>query len=239
MKKKIILFLTIFFIGLNSIYAKEKVKLSDCVDGDTIKILLSDDKKVYTVRMLAVDTPESVHPTVGVEYYGKEASNYTCDLVTNAKKIEIEYDNNSDKKDKYDRLLVWVFVDNELLQKKLIENGYAEVAYLYGDYKYTSELQAAQEKASAKNIGIWNEEALNEYNKQNEITTDAKDEEDEESFKTITEDLKSDVNSFVGKIKNFKITDYILMGILILIVIFCSNKTIKSKAKKKLKKYLK
>lgn len=48
--------------------------------------------------MLAIDTPESVHPTKGVEYYGEEASNYTCNLVTNAKKIELEYDKNSDKK---------------------------------------------------------------------------------------------------------------------------------------------
>lgn len=239
MKKKIILFLSIFFIGLNSIYAKETVKLSDCVDGDTIKILLNDDEKVYTIRMLAVDTPESVHPTVGVEYYGKEASDYTCNLVKSAKKIEIEYDDGSDKTDKYDRLLVWVFVDGELLQKKLIENGYAEVAYLYGDYKYTSELQDVQEKASAQNIGIWDEDALNEYNNQFGITTDAKDEEDEESYSTITEDLTSDVSSFIDKIKKLKITDYILIGVLILIIIFCSNKTIKSKAKKKLKKYLK
>lgn len=239
MKKKLILFLSIFFIGLSSVYAKETVKLSDCVDGDTIKILLNNDEEVYTVRMLAVDTPESVHPTVGVEYYGKEASNYTCDLVTNAKNLEIEYDKDSDKTDKYNRLLVWVFVDGELLQKKLVENGYAEVAYLYGDYKYTSELQTVQEKASAKGIGIWNEEALNEYNNQNGITEDAKDEEDEESYNTITEDLTSEVNSFIDKLKSFKITDYILIALLLLVVIFCSNKTIKNKAKKKLKRYLK
>ena len=107
MKKKLIIFISIFFIGISNIYAKEQVKFSDCVDGDTIKILL--DNKEYTVRMLAVDTPESVHPTKKVEYYGKEASNYTCELVKNAKKLEIEYDDNSEKMDKYDRLLVWVF----------------------------------------------------------------------------------------------------------------------------------
>ena len=95
MKKKIIILLSIFFIGINSIYAKEVVKFSDCVDGDTIKILL--DNKEYTVRMLAIDTPESVHPTKPIEYYGKEASNYTCEKVKNAKKLEIEYDENSEK----------------------------------------------------------------------------------------------------------------------------------------------
>ena len=235
--KKLIIFLSLFLIGINSIYAKETVEFSKCVDGDTIKILL--DGKEYTVRMLAVDTPESVHPTVGVEYYGKEASEYTCNQVTNANKIEIEYDDDSNKMDKYDRLLVWVFVDGELLQKQLVENGYAEVAYLYGDYKYTSELESAQELASAKNIGIWNETALNEYNNTNGITSDVKDEEDEEIFSTPTEDLTEELNSFIDKVKGFKLTDYIIIGVLLLIIVFGSKKTVKSKAKTKLKKYLK
>lgn len=226
MQKKLILILSIFFIGINSIYAKERVELSACVDGDTIKIIFPEDEKIYTVRMLAVDTPESVHPTKGIEYYGKEASEYTCNLVTNAKKIEIEYDEGSDKTDKYDRLLVWVFVDGELLQKKLIENGYAKIAYLYGDYMYTEELQSIQEKTSAKGIGIWNEEALNNYKKQN----DKKEENN-----TLTEEL----NNILEKIKTFSLIDYILIGILLIVIIFCGKKTIKNKAKNKLKRYFK
>ena len=144
-----------------------------------------EDKK-YTIRMLAVDTPESVHPSKPVEYYGKEASNYTCNLVKNAKKIEIEYDEDSDKTDKYDRLLVWVFVDGKLLQKELISNGYAKVAYLYGDYKYTKELENAQELASAKSLGIWNEDAKNKYNKEFNITDEYDDETDKKSENTDT-----------------------------------------------------
>ena len=164
-KKKIIVMLSIFFIGINFVSANETVKFSACVDGDTIKVLVGKEEK--TIRMLAVDTPESVHPTKGVEYYGKEASEYTCNKVKNAKKIEIEYDDNSDKTDKYDRLLVWVFTDGTLLQKDLVSNGYAKIAYLYGDYKYTSILEKEQELASAKNIGIWNEDAKDNYNKEN------------------------------------------------------------------------
>lgn len=213
--KKIILIISIFFIGINFTYAKETVKFSDCVDGDTIKVLV--DKKEYTIRMLAIDTPESVHPTKGVEYYGKEASNYTCNLVKNAKKLEIEYDDDSDKIDKYDRLLVWVFVDGKLLQKELVSNGYAKVAYLYGDYKYTSELEDAQELASAKNIGIWNEEAKNKYNKENNTTSTS--------------------NSIIES-GDYSTKDIIIIGILILIIVFIGDKTIKNKAKKKLKKYL-
>lgn len=237
MKNKIILILTIFFLGIVSVYAKEEVQLSACVDGDTIKIV--QNQEVYTIRMLAVDTPESVHPTIGVEYYGKEASEYTCNLVTNAKKIEIEYDSNSDKTDKYNRLLVWVFIDGELLQKQLVEKGYAKVAYLYNDYKYTKELQQVQEKASAQNIGIWNEQELQKYNSIHGINEDAKDKEDEQEYQTTTEELKDEVNSLITTIKKFKPIDYILIIILVLILVFSSNKKVKNKVKKMLKKQLK
>lgn len=228
MKKKIILILSIFFLGINFTYAKEKAIFSKCVDGDTIKILL--DNKEYTVRMLAVDTPESVHPTKGVEYYGKEASNYTCEKVKNAKKIEIEYDNNSDKMDKYDRLLVWVFTDGELLQQDLITNGYAQIAYLYGDYKYTKELEKAQELASAKNIGIWNKEAKNKYNQENNI---------EEEYDDEIDNSKSSSKTSIVNTNDYSTKDIIIIGVLLLIIIFVGDKGIKSNAKKKLKKYLK
>ena len=224
MKKKLIILICIFFIGINNIYAKEKVKFIDCVDGDTIKISL--DNKEYTVRMLAVDTPESVHPTKPVEYYGKEASDYTCNKVKNAKKLEVEYDENSEKLDKYDRLLVWVFVDGKLLQKDLVENGYAKVAYLYGDYKYTEELENVQELASANNLGIWNEAEKKSYNEKNNIKEDI--EEEDTNNKTTT----ADSNEYSTK-------DIIIIGVLLLIIVFVGDKTIKSKAKKKLKKYLK
>lgn len=221
MKKKIVLILSIFFIGINNTYAKEKVEFSECVDGDTIKVLLDGKKK--TIRMLAVDTPESVHPTKEVEYYGKEASNYTCERVKNAKKLEIEYDNDSDKTDKYDRLLVWVFVDDILLQKELIDNGYAKVAYLYGDYKYTKKLQDAQELASAKNIGIWNEDEKNKYNS---------------TSKQIEKSSENKTTNSINEIEKYETKDLIIMGILLLIILFVGDKTIKNKAKKKLKNYL-
>ena len=225
--KKLIIFLSLFTISINAIYAKEKVEFSSCVDGDTIKVLL--DGKEYTARLLAIDTPESVHPQKPVEYYGKEASDYTCKKIKEAKKLEIEYDDNSDRMDKYDRLLVWVFTDGKLLQKDLIEKGYAKIAYLYDDYKYTSELEKVQELTSAKNIGIWNEEEKNKYNSKNNIKEDIKDEEN--SAKNQATSLK-DANEYSTK-------DIIIIGVLLLIIVFVGDKSIKSKAKNKLKKYLK
>ena len=173
--KKIIFMISIFFIGLNLINAKEVVKYAACVDGDTIKVFINN--KEETVRLLAVDTPESVKPESVIEYYGKEASDYTCSRIKKAKKIELEYDSKSDKRDKFDRVLAWVFSDDKLLEEDLVANGYAKVAYLYDNYKYNDILIKAQELASAKGIGIWNEEAKLKYEQNN--TTNISDNSDE------------------------------------------------------------
>lgn len=150
--KKLFVAILIFFITIPNVYArKEVVTLNKCVDGDTAWFI-KNGKKIKT-RFLALDTPEYTNK---IEEYGKEASEYTCNLLTNADTIEIEYDLNSNELDKYNRHLVWVFVDNELLQEKIISNGLGEVAYLYADYKYTDTLQIAQKEAKDKQLGIWN-----------------------------------------------------------------------------------
>ncbi len=158
MKKIIYVFIFMVFFLPSFVYAddeKIEVTFSKCVDGDTAKFKINDEIK--SVRFLAIDTPETVHPTKKEEKFGKEASNYTCDKLKNAKKIVIEYDENSTKTDKYDRVLAWVFVDDILLQEKLIENGYAKLAYLYGDYKYVDKLKIKEETAKNNRIGIWQE----------------------------------------------------------------------------------
>lgn len=209
--KRLVVGIITFLLFINVSYALDEVKLSKCVDGDTIKVKIDD--KEYTVRMLAIDTPESVHPKKKVEYYGKEASEYTCNIVSNAKKIELEYDSGSDKTDKYDRLLAWVIVDGELLQDKLVSLGYAKVAYLYGDYKYTSLLEEHQELASARNLGIWNQQEKDKFDN-NSNSTDNND-------------------------NDYSTQDIVMIVILLLVITFVGDKTIKRKAKKKLNKYLK
>jgi micrococcal nuclease len=156
-KRKIILNILVILILLAYIILNKTqnvyVTYFSCIDGDTAKFIV--DGNVEVIRFLAVDTPESVHPTKKDEYYGKEASDYTCNLIKNAKQIKLEFDNNSDSEDKYGRLLAWVFVDNELLQSKLVIGGYAKVAYLYADYKYTDVLLKYQADAKQKRLGIW------------------------------------------------------------------------------------
>lgn len=153
MKKSLIIILLIIIPFNVYAHEKETVTLNKCVDGDTAWFNLNEEK--IKARFLAIDTPESTNK---IEFFGKEASKYTCNKLKKANKIEIEYDENSNKYDKYNRNLVWVWIDNELLQNLIIENGYGKVAYLYGDYKYTDLLKKSEKNAKEKNIGIWNKE---------------------------------------------------------------------------------
>lgn len=134
---------------------KRTVNFDSGVDGDTAKFVLNG--KNITVRFLGIDTPETVHPSKGEEPFGKEASNFTLEKLSNAKKIELEYDNFADKKDKYDRELAWVWIDDKLLQKELVENGLAKTYMLSDNYKYAGSLQIAEEEAKLNKIGIWSE----------------------------------------------------------------------------------
>lgn len=161
--KKAMIFLIMFLLFPALAFARNdviEVDLKKCVDGDTAWFYYNDTE--MKSRFLAIDTPESTNE---IEEYGKEASDFTCNELMNAKKIELEFDEGSDEIDKYDRYLVWVFVDGELLQKKLIDNGLAEVKYLYGDYKYTSILEAAQEEAKENKVGIWNKSVTQDKSK--------------------------------------------------------------------------
>ena len=139
-------------------YSEERVSVffSKCIDGDTAKFIMDD--QIIKVRFLAIDTPES---TTEKEPYGEEASYFTCEKLKTASKIELEFDSNSDKMDKYNRYLAWIWVDNSLLQDLIISNGLGEIAYLYGDYKYTDLLKEHQNIAKTNNIGMWNNEEVN------------------------------------------------------------------------------
>ncbi len=152
--KKIVLFLILFF-SLPILANGKVVTLDRCIDGDTARFITSRGSE--STRFLAIDTPETVHPTKPEELFGKEASDFTCNQLKNASIIRLEFDENSDMYDRYDRLLAWVFVDDSLLQELIIKEGLGEVAYLYGDYKYTNILFEAEEHAKRNNLNIWSD----------------------------------------------------------------------------------
>lgn len=197
--KKVVMIFLFFCLFITNVYAERvSVKFEACVDGDTIKVML--DNKKTTVRFLAIDTPETVHPTKGEQPFGKKASNYTCNKVKNAKKLEIEYDEGSTKTDKYNRALGWVFIDDTLLQKDLVSLGYAKVAYLYGDYKYTEDLKKEESIAKSKKLGVWSLEEETTTKKIEKTTKKVTESETEDSI--INELLKDIRKIFKNLFKN-------------------------------------
>ena len=161
----------------NSSNERIEVTYSESVDGDTAKFKLKEETII--VRFLGIDTPETVHPSLGEQPYGKEASNYTKEKLQNANKIELEYDSNSLKTDKYGRHLAWIWVDDSLLQEELIREGLAQTYMLQDNYTYAWILQEKQEEAKEEKVGIWSEEVEKQ---ENVIIETMKNEHDTSSF---------------------------------------------------------
>ena len=151
MMKRVLILLILLLFPISVYAKKEKVTLKQCIDGDTVLLFINKEER--KVRFLAVDSPEIDKN----EPYSIEAKEFTCNLLTNSKKIYLEYDRNSDKEDKYGRILAWVWADETLVQKELVKEGYARIAYLYGEYKYTSELNKFESVAKENKLNIWGE----------------------------------------------------------------------------------
>ncbi len=128
-------------------------KVVKVIDGDTVKIKLSNGNE-ETVRLLLVDTPETVHPTKSVQPFGPEASQFAKELMPANSEIEVEL--GISERDKYGRLLAYFYVDEKMVNKLLLEKGLARVAYVYApNTKYIDEFEAIQKKAQTKEVGIW------------------------------------------------------------------------------------
>ncbi|MDN3077086.1 thermonuclease family protein [Enterococcus faecalis] len=123
------------------------------LDGDTT--VLKIEGKEHKVRFLLIDTPETVKPNTKVQPYGLESSKRTKELLSTASEITFEYDSGN-KTDRYGRVLGYIFVDGTLLQKTLVSEGLARVAYVKEpNTKYLLELEEEQEKAKNESLGIW------------------------------------------------------------------------------------
>jgi len=133
--------------------------VSSVVDGDTIKVNING--KIETLRLIGLDTPETVDPRKEVQCFGLEASNKAKELLT-GKKVKLEADSTQDERDKYGRLLRYVWLeDGTFYNKKMISDGYAH-EYTYGvPYKYQAEFKAAQKSAQDNQRGLWATETCN------------------------------------------------------------------------------
>ena len=126
-------------------------------DGDTITVYYEEDgeQKEERVRFLLIDTSETNHKNQGQQEYSEEVRDFVRELVANGDKIELEFDE-GDERDKYDRLLAYLFVDGVNVGEALVRNGVARVAHVHPpNTRYLELYEAAQEEAKEDNIGIW------------------------------------------------------------------------------------
>jgi micrococcal nuclease len=129
----------------------ETVTVTRVVDGDTVDISPEIDW-MYRVRLIGVDTPEIKEPGCQAQPYGTEASKFTTDELE-SEEIELEFD--EDRDDRYDRLLAYVYKDDEMFNETLLEEGYAQVYIVSPNDKYEDRFEEAQEEAQEAEIGIW------------------------------------------------------------------------------------
>lgn len=124
-------------------------RVVDIVDGDTIKVLLDQDGKTYTVRYIGMDTPEN---TSQIEYFGPEATAKNAELVYGTSVTLIK---DVSETDPFGRLLRYVIVGDVFVNYELVAQGYANTASYPPDVACISTFQAVEQQASASKLGLW------------------------------------------------------------------------------------
>lgn len=122
------------------------------IDGDTIKA--NYEGRPTSVRLIGVNTPETVDPRKNVECFGHEASNFLKSLLTN-KKVNLVVDSTQANRDKYNRLLRYIYLDNEDINQKIIASGYGHEFTYNVPYQKQSLYKQAQAEASNAGRGLW------------------------------------------------------------------------------------
>jgi micrococcal nuclease len=124
------------------------------IDGDTIVVLMNGEDE--TVRLLGMDTPETVDPRKPVQCFGPEASAETKSLL-DGREVSLQNDPTQSDRDKYGRLLRYVFRDDGLfVDEFLVQQGFArEYTYFGVPYKYQTIFRTDQAAAKSAGLGLW------------------------------------------------------------------------------------
>ena len=130
------------YYTLTNLYQEEIFNVTNVIDGDTLEIETGEN-----VRLLGINSPETN------EHYYREAKDYLAKLVE-GKNVKLE--KSSEDKDRYGRLLRYVFVGENFVNVDMIKEGYATVYIVNPDEKYYLEFKEAEKEAKEKNLGLWN-----------------------------------------------------------------------------------
>jgi len=149
-KNVVLLLLALFAVFASAALGTGHYRCVRVIDGDTLVVDI--DGKQEKVRLIGVDTPETVHPSKPVEYFGKEASAFTKKLAA-GQGVRLEYD--QQKRDRYGRLLAYVYLeDGTFLNAELIKQGYG-FAYTRFPFRYMEEFRRYEKEARESRRGLW------------------------------------------------------------------------------------
>ncbi|MFT3855819.1 MAG: thermonuclease family protein [Ilumatobacteraceae bacterium] len=122
------------------------------VDGDTIDVTV--DGREERVRLIGIDTPETVKPNTPVECYGPEASKHTKELLPAGTPVHLERDLVA--RDDYGRLLSYVFrTDGLFVNRDLIDDGFARPLAIKPNLAYEDVFEQGAHDARAAGLGLW------------------------------------------------------------------------------------
>ncbi|MFA5747089.1 MAG: thermonuclease family protein [Candidatus Paceibacterota bacterium] len=128
--------------------------VEEIIDGDTIKVEMGG--KTETIRLIGIDTPEIASPYGEEECFGKEASE-EAKKILEGQKVFLSADPMVSDKDKYGRLLRYVFLaDGEFVNAELVKGGYA-FNYPYENFQYLDNFNDLEKQAREDRSGLWGE----------------------------------------------------------------------------------
>lgn len=134
----------------------QPVRVLRAVDGDTLEVVIDGRKE--KVRLIGVDTPESVDPRRPVGFFGKEAAAFTRRLVA-GRRVLLEADPDAFDRDRYGRLLRYVHLpDGTLVNAEIIKQGYGH-AYVKYPFSKMEEFRSYERRAREKGLGLWSSRA--------------------------------------------------------------------------------
>ena len=133
--------------------APDVASVKRVVDGDTVVLAFTDTEE--TVRLIGIDTPETVKPNSPVECFGPEASERTKTLLPAGTKVRVERD--IEARDRYGRLLAYLRrVDDGLfVNESLVSDGFATPLRIEPNVAYADDFARAAEQARAARLGLW------------------------------------------------------------------------------------
>jgi micrococcal nuclease len=137
----------------------KRVKVVRVVDGDTVDVNL--DGVTTRLRLIGINTPETVDPDRPVECFGPEASKRAKALLE-GQSIMLEADSSQDDRDRYNRLLRYIwFEDGRLFNMQMVLEGYAYEYTYQIPYKYQAAFKSAQRQADQAQRGLWSPSTCN------------------------------------------------------------------------------